>query len=154
MQREPSKERDECWSVYRFISCYSIKQAQMVFFFNVYDNTTEAIKQRIEHTYYMIYGSIQNVLTIGITGRKIEDQINQIAYFYQGDLVKERMKSPLKVSDVMINARVITIDIVILLFHGIYLSGKKLPLSVALVLLQSFLNMHTTNIIRKSSFTH
>ena len=64
------------------------------------------------------------------------------------------MKSSSKVSDVMINARAITIDIVILLFHGIYLSGKKLPLSVALVLLQSFLNMHATNVIRKSFFAH
>ena len=40
----------------------------------------------------MIYDSIKNVLAIGITGRKKEDQVNQIAHFYQGDLVKEKMK--------------------------------------------------------------
>ena len=102
----------------------------------------------------MIYGSIQNVLAIGITGSKIEDQVNQITHFYQGDLVKEKMKSPLKVSDVMINARVITIDSVILFFHGIYLNGKKLPFSVVVVLLQLLLNMHTTNAIRKRFFAH
>ena len=102
----------------------------------------------------MIYGSIQNVLASGITGSKIEDQVNQITHFYQGDLVKEKMKSPLKVSDVMINARVITIDSVILFFHGIYLNGKKLPFSVVVVLLQLLLNMHTTNAIRKRFFAH
>ena len=102
----------------------------------------------------MIYGSIQNVLAIGITGSKIEDQVNQITHFYQGDLVKEKMKSPLKVSDVMINARVITIDSVILFFHGIYLNGKKLPFSVVVVLLQLLLNMHTTNAVRKRFFAH
>ena len=102
----------------------------------------------------MNYGLIQNVLAIGITGRKIEDQFNQIAHFYQGDIVKEKMKSPLKVSDVMINARAITIDSVILSFHGIYLNGKKLPLSVVVVLLQLLLNMHATNAIRKSLFAH
>ena len=102
----------------------------------------------------MIYDSIQNVLAIGITGRKIEDQVDQIAHFYQGDLVKEKMKSPLKVSDVMINARVITIDSVILFFHGIYLNGKKLPFSVVVVLLQLLLNMHTTNAIGKRFFAH
>ena len=42
-------------------------------FFSAYDNTTERIKQGFEQTYYMIYGSIQNVLAIGITGRKMED---------------------------------------------------------------------------------
>ena len=102
----------------------------------------------------MIYGSIQNVLAIGITGRKTEDQVNQIAHFYQGDVVKGKMKSPLKVSDVMINARAITIDSVILFFHGIHLTGKKLPLSVVVVLLQLLLNMHTTNAIRKRFFAH
>ena len=102
----------------------------------------------------MIYGSIQNVLAIGIIGRKIEDQVNQTAHFYQDDLVKEKMKSLLKVSDVMINARAITIDCIILFFHGIYLSGKKLPLSVVVVLLQLLLNMHTTNAIRKRLFAH
>ena len=64
----------------------------------------------------MIYCSIQNVLAIGIKGRKIEDQVDQIVLFYQGDLVKEKMTSPLKVSGVMINARAITIDNVILFF--------------------------------------
>ena len=56
----------------------------------------------------------------------MEDQVNQIAHFYQDDLVKEKMKSQLKVSDIMINARAITIDSVILFFHGIYLNGKKI----------------------------
>ena len=97
----------------------------------------------------MIYGSIQNVLAIGITGRKIEDQVNQIAHFHQGYLVKEKMKSPLKVSYVMINARAITIDSVVLFFYGIYLIGQKLTLPVVVVLLQLLLNMHTTNAIRK-----
>ena len=73
----------------------------------------------------MIYWSIQNVLAIGIEGRKIEDQVNQIAPFYQGDLVKEKMKSPLKVSGIMINARAITIDNAILFFYEICLNGCK-----------------------------
>ena len=64
----------------------------------------------------MIYCSIQNVLAIGVKGRKIEDQIDQIVLFYQDDLIKEKMTSPLKVSGVMINARAITIDNVILFF--------------------------------------
>ena len=85
----------------------------------------------------MIYGSIQNVLAIGIKRRKIEDLINQIAHFYQGDLAKEKLKSSLKVSDVMINAGALTIGSVILFFHGIYLNGKKLPLSVIVVLLNA-----------------
>ena len=93
-QRKSSKEWDECWSVYRFIFCYSLKKVQTVFFFSAYDNTTEGIKQRFEQTYYMIYGSIQNVLAIGITGRKIEDQVNQIAHFYQDDLVKKKKWNP------------------------------------------------------------
>ena len=54
----------------------------------------------------------------------------------------------------MINARAITIDSVILFFHGIYLNGKKLQLSVGVVLLQLLLNMHTTNAIRKRFFAH
>ena len=62
----------------------------------------------------MIYYSIQNVLAIGIKGRKIEDQINQIVPFYQGGLVKEKMK--LKVSGLMIGARAIASDSVILFF--------------------------------------
>ena len=64
------------------------------------------------------------------------------------------MKSPLKVSDVMINARAITIDSVILFFHGIYLKGTKLPLSVVVVLLPLLLNMHTASAIRKRFFAH
>ena len=64
------------------------------------------------------------------------------------------MKSPLKFSDVMINARAITIDSVILSFHRIYLNGKKLPLSMVVVLLQLLFNMHTTNAIRKGFFAH
>ena len=110
----------------------------------------------------MIYGSIQNVLAIGITGRKIEYQVNQTAHFYQGDLVKEKIKSPLKVSDVMINARAITIDSAICFFHGIYLNDKKLVvviyynynITVVVTLLQLLLNMHTTNAKRKRFFAH
>ena len=64
------------------------------------------------------------------------------------------MKPPLKVSGVMINARAITIDSVILLFYAIYLNGQKLPLSIIVVLLQLLLNMHTTNAIRKIFFAH
>ena len=64
----------------------------------------------------MTYCSIQNVLAVGIKRRKIEDQVNQIVPFYQGDLVKEKMASPLKVSGVMINAGATTIDSVILFF--------------------------------------
>ena len=64
----------------------------------------------------MIYCSAKNVLATGIKWRKIEDQVNQIAPFYQGDLGKENMKSPLKVSGVMINSRAKTIDSVILFF--------------------------------------
>ena len=70
-----------------------LKKRTNRFFFSTYDNTTESIKQRFEQTYYMIYGSIQNVLAIGITGRKMEDQINQIGHFYQGNLEKEKIKS-------------------------------------------------------------
>ena len=65
---------------------------QAVFFLSAYGNTTDSIKQKFEQTCWMIYGSIKNVLTIGITRRKREDQVNQIVYFYQGDLVKEKMK--------------------------------------------------------------
>ena len=54
----------------------------------------------------------------------------------------------------MINARAITIDSVILLFHGIYHNGKKLPLSAVMALLQLLLNIHTTNAMRKSFFAH
>ena len=75
-------------------------------FFSTYDNTTEGIKKRLEQIYYMIYCPVQYVLAIGIKGDKIEDQ----APFYQGDLVKQKMKSTLKVSGVMINARAVTID--------------------------------------------
>ena len=63
------------------------------FFFSAYDNTTESIKQKFEQTYYMGHDSIQNVLAIGKTGRKIEDRVNQTARFYSGDLVKEKMNS-------------------------------------------------------------
>ena len=63
-----------------------LKKSTNSFFFSAYDNTTESIKQRFEQTYYMIYGSIQNVLAIGMTGRKMKDQINQIGHFYQGNL--------------------------------------------------------------------
>ena len=54
----------------------------------------------------------------------------------------------------MINARARAIDSAILFFYRIYLSVKKLALSVVLFLLQSLLNMHTTNAIRKSFFVH
>ena len=70
-----------------------LKKSTNRFFFSAYNNTTESIKQRFEQTYYMIYGSIQNVLAIGMTGRKMEDQINQTGHFYQGNLVKEKIKS-------------------------------------------------------------
>ena len=93
-----------------------LKKCRNRFFFSAYDNTTEGIKQRFEQTCYMIYYSIQNVLAIGIKGRKIEDQVNQTVPFYQDDLVKEKMKSPWKVSGVMINARAIITDSVILFF--------------------------------------
>ena len=59
------------------------------------------------------------------------------------------MKSPLKVLDVMSNARAITSDSVILLFYIIYLNGQKLRLSVVVVLLLLLFNMHTSNAIRK-----
>ena len=49
----------------------------------------------------MIYCSITNVLAIGIKGRKVEDQVSQVVPFYQGDLVKEKMTFPLKVSGVI-----------------------------------------------------
>ena len=64
----------------------------------------------------MIHYSIQNVLASSLKGRKTEAQVNQTLYFCQGDLVKEKIKSPLNVSGVMINARAATIDSVILLF--------------------------------------
>ena len=54
----------------------------------------------------------------------------------------------------MINARARAIDSVILFFYRIYLSVKKLALSVVLLLLQSLLNMHTTNAIRKRFLAH
>ena len=57
-----------------------LKKVQRTFF-SAYDNTTEGIKQRFEQTYYMIYGSIQNVLVLRILWRKIENQVNQIAHF-------------------------------------------------------------------------
>ena len=107
--------------VYQFISCYSLKIVQKVLF-SAYGSTTKGIKQRFERTYYMIYWLIQNVLAIVIKGRKLEDQVNQIVLFYQGDLVKEKVISPLNVSGVMINATAITIDSVILFFYVIYLN--------------------------------
>ena len=64
------------------------------------------------------------------------------------------MKSPLKVSNVMINARAITIDSAILFFHEIYLNDKKLPLSVVVILLQLLLNTHTINAITRRFFAH
>ena len=64
------------------------------------------------------------------------------------------MKSPLKVSNVMINARSITIDSAILFFHEIYLNDKKLPLSVVVILLQLLLNTHTINAITRRFFAH
>ena len=73
----------------------------------------------------MIYCSIQNVLAIGIKERKVEYQVNQIVSFYQGDIVKEKMASPLKISGVMINARAITIDSVILFFTEFFSMVKN-----------------------------
>ena len=61
-----------------------VKKIKTVFF-SAYDNTTEDIKQRFEQTYYILYCSIQNVLAIGIKERKIEDQVNQMVPFYQGN---------------------------------------------------------------------
>ena len=90
--------------VYRFISYYLLKKYKQ-FFFSVYDRTTEGIKQRFEQTYYMVYCSVQYVVAIGIKGNKIEDQVNQTAPFYQGDLVKQKIKFTLKVSGIMINAK-------------------------------------------------
>ena len=43
---------------------------QAVFFLSAYDNTTDGIKQKFEQTYWMIYGSIKNVVAIGIQGEK------------------------------------------------------------------------------------
>ena len=51
---------------------------------------------RFEQTYYVIYCSIQNVLAIGIKGRKIEDQANQIVPFYQRDPSKRKNDIPIK----------------------------------------------------------
>ena len=45
----------------------------------------------------MIYCSIENVLAIGKKkGRKIDNQVNQIVPFYQGNLVKEKNEIPIK----------------------------------------------------------
>ena len=52
----------------------------------------------------------------------------------------------------MIDARARAIDSVILFFYRIYLNGKKLTLSVVVVLLQLLLKMGTTNSIRKRFF--
>ena len=129
------------------------KKKYKLCFFSAYYNTTESIKQRFAQIYYMIYGSIQNVLAIGTTGRnRRSGQPN--CTFLSRRLVKEKMKSPLKVSDVMINARAIAIDSVILFFHGIYLNGKKLPASVVVVLLKLLLNVHAANVIRNRFFAH
>ena len=73
-----------------------LKKKYKRIFFSAYENTTEGIKQRFEKTYFMIYCSIQNVLPIGITGRKIEDQVNQIAHFSQGNVVKEKNEIRIK----------------------------------------------------------
>ena len=53
----------------------------------------------------MVYCSVQYVVAIGIKGNEIEDQVNQTAPFYQGDLVKQKIKFTLKVSSIMINAK-------------------------------------------------
>ena len=52
----------------------------------------------------MIYRSIQNVLAVGITVGKIEDQVNQIAHISRR-FSKRKNEIPLKDSEVMINAR-------------------------------------------------
>ena len=69
---------------------------------------------------------------------------------------KRKTETPIESFRLLIvNARAITVDSVILFFfHGIHLNGKKLPLSVVVVLLQLLLNMHTTNAIRKRLFAH
>ena len=56
----------------------------------------------------MIYDSIQNVIVIGTTGRKIEDQVN--CTFLSKRSSKRKNEMPLQVSDVMINARARAID--------------------------------------------
>ena len=53
----------------------------------------------------MVYCSVQYVVAIGIKGNKIEDQVNQTAPFYQVDLMKQKIKFTLKVSGIMINAK-------------------------------------------------
>ena len=69
-----------------------LKKRTNVFFFSAYDNTTEGIEQ----TYYMIYGSIQNVLATGITRIKIEDQVNQTAHFHQDRSSKRKNEISIK----------------------------------------------------------
>ena len=68
----------------------------------------------------MVYCSVQYVVAIDIKGNKIEDQVNQTAPFYQVDLMKQKIKFTLKVSGIMINAKLkikaVTIDSVILVF--------------------------------------
>ena len=115
-QRKSSKEWDECWSVYRFISCYSLKERGFSGFFSTYDNTTEGIKQTFEQTYYMIYGSIKNALAIGITGRKKIRSGQPNCTFLSRRSSKRKNEMPLKVSDVMINARGGVINSVVLFF--------------------------------------
>ena len=66
------------------------KEKEKRIYFRDFDNTTEDIKQRLEQTDYMIYRSIQNVLVTDIIRRKLENKFNQIAPFYQGDLVKKK----------------------------------------------------------------
>ena len=82
----------------------------------------------------MIYCKIQNALVTCIKEGKIEDQVKQVAPFYRGDIVKEKMTSSKTVLGVMINARTIAIDSVILFFNKIYLSDKKLLLSEVVIL--------------------
>ena len=65
---------------------------------------------------------------------------------------KRRNETPLKVSDIMINARARTIDSAILFF--LQNLSQKLALSVVVVLLQLLRNMHTTNARRKRFFAH
>ena len=102
----------------------------------------------------MIYGSIQNVLAIGITGRKNRTSDHPNCTFLSRQSSKRKNEILLKVSDVMINARATATDSVSLFFYRIYLDGQKLALSVVVVLLQLLLNMHTTNAIRKRFFAH
>ena len=64
--------------------------------FSAYRNTTEGIKQRFEQTYYMIYGLIQNVLAIGITGKKNRRSGQPNCTFLSRQSSKRKNEIPIK----------------------------------------------------------